>query len=497
MDIRWKNNTKLIGWLLLFTFGLGGVHPLILNGYYGYPSLMYVYISCGIAALTACAFTVKKVEVFETLRDGPWQEWYNRVPFDIRAFAAFIFLMMSLVKIGEIAPGAPFNGVYFAQSLVVTTILVTLTLVQVLFMADVLRDKDARTLAWQESILHRFASAFRESFFFRHTGFQLFWTLLVFFASGFGLMVVFLYHGAVVLYVPLLLIVTVPTLYAVSRKTGDLNRMAATASEIVEGYTVPDLPVKGRSPHAKLAESINRMKHGVELSQAAQAKSERFKTDLITNVSHDLRTPLTSIITYTELLKKPDLNDEDKAQYIEVIDQKSQRLKALIDDLFEASKMASGNVELKKERVDIAQLLQQALAERDEAVSASELDFRITKTAEPIYCVVDGQKMWRVFDNLIGNILKYSLEHTRVYLSIEQGPAMTTLTFKNVSRYELNGDIDELFERFKRGDESRHTEGSGLGLAIAKSIVDLHDGSLDIHIDGDLFKAVITLPNER
>ena len=149
-------------------------------------------------------------------------------------------------------------------------------------------------------------------------------------------------------------------------------------------------------------------------------------------------------------------------------------------------------MELTKECVDITQLLQQALAERDEAISTSALDFRISKPDEPVYCAVDGQKMWRVFDNLIGNILKYSLEHTRVYISIEVQVTTTILTFKNIAKYELNGDINELFERFKRGDESRHTEGSGLGLAIAKSIVALHGGTLQLYIDGDLFKATIT-----
>ena len=158
---------------------------------------------------------------------------------------------------------------------------------------------------------------------------------------------------------------------------------------------------------------MNALKYGVKTSKKVAVKSERLKTELITNVSHDLRTPLTSIITYTELLKTPNLLEEDGEVYIQIIDRKSKRLKVLIDDLFEASKMASGNVELVKERAGvIVQLLQQSLAEHDEAIQKSGLQFRISGLEKPIISLVDGQKLWRVFDNLIGNILKYSLEHT-------------------------------------------------------------------------------------
>lgn len=179
--------------------------------------------------------------------------------------------------------------------------------------------------------------------------------------------------------------------------------------------------------------------------------------------------------------------------YVEIIDRKSKRLKVLIDDLFEVSKMASGNMELKKDKVDLVQLLQQTLAEHDNAINASSLQFRFTTPGVPVYAVVDGQKFWRVFDNLIANILKYSLENSRVYIAVQTLDNQVSITFKNVSRYEINGNMDELFERFKRGDSSRHTEGSGLGLAIAKSIVDLHEGQLDLEMDGDLFKVTITL----
>lgn len=242
-----------------------------------------------------------------------------------------------------------------------------------------------------------------------------------------------------------------------------------------------------------LASNINVLKQGVKTSQNEQAKSERLKTELITNVSHDLRTPLTSIITYTELLKSEGISNEDRLDYLDIIDMKSKRLKLLIDDLFEVSKMASGNMELTLEKVDLVQLLQQALAEYDDTIQESSLQFRITYTDMPVYALVDGKKLWRVFDNLIGNVLKYSLENSRVYISVCRLDTQVIISFKNVSKYELSENIDELFERFKRGDTSRHTEGSGLGLAIAKSIVDIHEGSLDIETDGDLFKVSISL----
>nr|WP_279664071.1 sensor histidine kinase [Ectobacillus ponti] len=266
-----------------------------------------------------------------------------------------------------------------------------------------------------------------------------------------------------------------------------------STKELAAGQHVQDIPVQGASALTSLAKSINVLKQNVKASQREQAKSERLKTELITNVSHDLRTPLTSVITYTELLKTPGLGNEERAAYVEIIDRKSKRLKLLIDDLFEVSKMASGSMELAAERVDLVQLLQQALAEYDEAIAASTLQLRFSHGQPSIFVNVDGPKLWRVFDNLISNILKYSLENTRVYITAVQEGEEAVLTFKNVSKYELGGSTDELLERFRRGDTSRHTDGSGLGLAIAKSIVDLHGGSLEIEADGDLFKVVISL----
>lgn len=220
-------------------------------------------------------------------------------------------------------------------------------------------------------------------------------------------------------------------------------------------------------------------------------------TELITNVSHDLKTPLTSIINYVDLLKKEGLSKEEAQGYVEVLDRKSQRLKMLIDDLFEASKMASGAVELNIEKVDVTALLQQALAELHEKINNSSLTFKLKVPKQKVYANLDGKKTWRVFENLINNILKYSHPKTRVYIDLIETDSKITITMKNISSYEMDFDKEEIFDRFKRGDKSRNTEGSGLGLSIAKSILELQGGNLSIEIDGDIFKAEMTVPSSH
>ncbi|MBM7663100.1 signal transduction histidine kinase [Bacillus mesophilus] len=279
----------------------------------------------------------------------------------------------------------------------------------------------------------------------------------------------------------------------VLKKLAYFQVILKASEDMTLGIDSKELIVKGKGPLADLASNLNKLKEGVRFSQKAQAKSERLKTELISNVSHDLRTPLTSIINYTGFLKNKGLSEDERDNYIEIIDRKSQRLKVLIDDLFEVSKMASGEIELNLEKVDIVQLVKQTMGEYDEQIKNSNLDFKVSSNQSKMYTMVDGGKMWRVFDNIISNILKYSLDHSRVYIKTEEVNNEIIITFKNISKYDLKENIDELFERFKRGDDSRHTEGSGLGLAIAKSIVDHHEGQLDIELDGDLFKTVVTL----
>ncbi|QOX64284.1 HAMP domain-containing histidine kinase [Anoxybacterium hadale] len=269
--------------------------------------------------------------------------------------------------------------------------------------------------------------------------------------------------------------------------------------EVKNGNLSYKIPAQGDTVLDDLARDINEISRASEVAIQNELKNQRLKTDLISNVSHDLKTPLTSIITYIDLLKKEGFDHPDADKYLDVLDQKSMRLKKLTEDLFEAAKASSGAIPVRFEKVDLLSLINQGLGEMGDRIEASGLEFRINAADERYYVRADGQLLWRVLENLLGNVLKYAQKGSRVYLDLMvreggrgQNPA-TILEMKNISKEELNIDADELMERFKRGDESRATEGSGLGLAIAKDLVRLQNGRFDIKIDGDLFKAVVML----
>lgn len=296
-------------------------------------------------------------------------------------------------------------------------------------------------------------------------------------------------------YNPLLLIYSITYILIIPiyilRTFLNFCKIAHGTDEITSGNLNYEIDISGKSIMAKLASNINNMKLGFKMALEEQVKSERLKSELITNVSHDLKTPLTSIINYVDLLKDEDVTDQERINYISILDKKSQRLKVLIEDLFEASKLSSGNIEMNIEKIDVSSLLKQALGELNHKIEESNLIFKINIPKEKIYSNLDGKRTWRVFDNLINNALKYSQANTRVYIDLEEQEENIVFIIKNISAYELDFNAEEIFERFKRGDSSRSTEGSGLGLAIAKSIVELEQGSIDINIDGDLFKVIV------
>lgn len=222
-----------------------------------------------------------------------------------------------------------------------------------------------------------------------------------------------------------------------------------------------------------------------------EVKSQRMRNELITNVSHDLKTPLTAILTYTELLQGKNVTEQQREEYLAVLRRKSLRLKTLIEDLFEVSKASSGNVTLERERVDICSLMRQVYLEYEDGAKVSGLTFRFQFPDEKIYLLLDGEKTCRIFDNLYANILKYAMQDTRVYVSVVREGEDVRIELKNISGAELNIPAESLTERFVRGDSARSSEGSGLGLAIARSFVELQEGRMQIEIDGDLFKVTI------
>lgn len=242
------------------------------------------------------------------------------------------------------------------------------------------------------------------------------------------------------------------------------------------------------------ADELNNLGQAIGAAVDERMRSEHFKAELITNVSHDLKTPLTSIISYVDLLKKEDIENPKVQEYIEVLDRKSQRLKKLTEDLVEASKASAGVLNVTLGRLDLVQLVDQALAEYEDRLAGSSLTVVRTLPVQPIWVVADGRHLWRVVDNLLSNCAKYALEGTRVYVEVQQRESCAYLTVKNISRDELNVPAERLTERFVRGDESRTMEGSGLGLSIAQSLTDLQSGTFEVSVDGDLFKATLTLP---
>lgn len=246
-----------------------------------------------------------------------------------------------------------------------------------------------------------------------------------------------------------------------------------------------------------LTEELNKVRIGFRKAVEEEMKSQNLKTELITNVSHDLKTPLTAIITYVDLLKNENITEEERKEYINILDRKSARLKQLIEDLFEVSKAASGNIKVEFRRLNLTELLKQAVFEMEDRLAEAGIECRISVPETDVIMELDGEKMYRCLENLLINISKYGLSGTRAYLNLTETKEAVDLVIKNISATELTMDMEELTERFIRGDKSRNTEGSGLGLAIVKSFVELQGGIFHVEADGDLFKAIIHFPREN
>ena len=290
----------------------------------------------------------------------------------------------------------------------------------------------------------------------------------------------------------LVIVLDVAGLYFVIRTVRQLKTLQTAAQKLAAGDLTYTVDTEKMYPVLKEhGDNLNAVSVGMSRAVNERMKSERFKTELITNVSHDLKTPLTSIVSYVDLLKKEPIESESAQEYIDVLDRQSQKLKKLTADLVDASKASSGALPVHSEKLDLGELLRQSAGEYTEKFAAAGIAPVLLVPEGETYVTADGRLLWRVLDNLLGNAVKYAQSGTRLYLELVQDETETVLTLKNISREPLNIPAEELMERFVRGDGSRHTDGSGLGLSIAKSLMELMGGKLALTLDGDLFKAAL------
>ena len=301
-----------------------------------------------------------------------------------------------------------------------------------------------------------------------------------------------IFGGAEVFLLALMAVDVAVMIFAI-RKADGQDRIMDGLKKISDGelqYKIKTDTLTGKQK--VMAEYINNIGSGLDAAVENSLKKERMQTELITNVSHDLKTPLTSIINYVDLMKRENPTDPKIQEYLRILDEKSQRLKVLTEDVVEASKASTGNIKLEMNDIDFVEMVQQVIGEFEEKFQEKNLTMMVHFTDEPSIIYADGQRMWRVLENVFGNVVKYAMEGTRVYAEISNRNKKVTFSLKNISAQPLNISADELTERFIRGDVARNTEGSGLGLSIAKSLTELQGGEFKLYLDGDLFKVMIT-----
>ena len=392
-----------------------------------------------------------------------------------------------------------------AKIMIITTIITLLILVKVVFNSIFNRNN----IHLEIKVLRRLIFVIRYGYKYRNTRNKIIFSI----SGAIGVILVYLYlvagirnQNLLVTFLTrypfkgtliLVLIPLVCVIYSL-KKSLDISIINDGLKKINSGdleYTVGDI---GEREVKDLVNNINKIKEGYKIALNEQVKNEKLKTELISNVSHDLKTPLTSIINYVNILNEPNITEEERKDYLMILDRNSKRLKSLIEDLFEASKLNSGKMKIEKQKLDIVSLVYQGVGEYSNLYEEKNIEFKVSSNEDEIILDLDGKLMSRVFENLIVNALKYSLNNTRVYIDINSEDNEVEISFKNISNYELDFNTEDIFERFTRADKSRNSsvEGSGMGLAITKSIIELHNGSIKIEVEGDMFKIYLVIPKK-
>ena len=422
---------------------------------------------------------------------------FDKIPLEIICFIATCVIGIITVLLME---GINTTEIEVILSLTFTVYFTTFIICSIIFDTVVKRIK-SKTF-WKTTLtgkliimllkpIHKFENFIQEvrgtSKYFSNTikKFIIFFCIEVFLAF----IVLVLFHSNVLLFLLLEFILVAIFITRIIKAISDYDKIQTKLKEMYEGNNQTQLNEEEFIPEFHQSVSyLNDISNGLENAIQDRMKSERLKTELITNVSHDIKTPLTSIINYVDLIKQENIQNEKVNEYIGILDNKSQRLKKLIEDLVEASKVSTGNVKLNLEKINIVELINQAVGEFEDKFNLKGLDIVIDSNENEIYIIADSRYMYRIIENLFSNISKYALENSRVYIDLVKENGKVYIKMKNISKEKLNIPAEELMQRFVRGDKSRTTEGSGLGISIAQNLTEIQNGKFNLIVDGDLFK---------
>ncbi len=442
--------------------------------------------------LLSCGFVVYAAGRRRTV-EGIVLTWFDRIPLDIlTVLAGGAELFMGILALNILSA----TGIWRSADIslgVCGMFGVIMTVTAIAYMLSLcVRVKAGKW--WRNSVCYRIYSRIRDlvTMIFRNIG--LLWKVILF-VGVVSVVDLFLIAAfdfgdtAFVFYLGLRLVICAVLCVVVIQ----INKLQRAGQCMAEGDLTYKIDTKKMFWDCKKhGENLNKISEGMSKAVDERMKSERLKTELITNVSHDIKTPLTSIINYVDLLSKEELHNDKAAEYLEVLERQSSKLKKLIEDLVEASKASSGNLAVDSQQLEVGVFVTQTVGEFEERLSIVGLELIVSKLDEPVYIMTDGRHLWRVIDNLMNNICKYAQAGSRVYVNLEAAEQSVRITFRNISKYPLNISGEELMERFVRGDKSRNTDGHGLGLSIAQSLMKLIKGKMDIIVDGDLFKVELT-----
>ena len=413
--------------------------------------------------------------------------YFDKIPLEIVGFISITIATIPFIILSEYYYST--DNDYIGGISIITTIALIIYVIACIFMITVIRRLKAKKF-WKTTLTGKFFYWFKDVFF-KNLSYSLGVTAkVIILAILIGLSIIIIKS----IFFGFLRIVALSFLYGyivyrVIRFLKECKKIEKRLEEIKEGKNQEMLDTSEFSHEFQnVAKSINNISEGIETAVQERIKSERLKAELITNVSHDIKTPLTSIINYVDLLKNEKIENEKAKEYIEILDSKSQRLKRLTEDLIEASKIQTGNVTLNKERINIVELIKQALGEFEDKFNQKKLIPIIDCGQKEVYIYADSRYMYRIIENLFSNVSKYAMENSRVYIDINVKNDEAIIEVKNISKEKLNISADELMQRFVRGESSRTTEGSGLGISIAQNLTNLQGGNFDLILDGDLFK---------